>query len=191
MKVNLVAGIGVYEKGIYLSKIGGTHTKEYQLWYSMLQRCKPNGLIQRKNPSYIGCSVHPDFIHFQDFAQWCQTQIGFGNDGWDLEKDILVKGNKVYGPDTCVFVPIAMNQLLTYTKSNIGLYPIGVCKHRERFIARIHIAPTHKYLGTFDTPEQAYAAYKIAKLDEIYRQADLWKDLMDVRVYNSLVNWTI
>lgn len=187
----MVCGIGVYEKGKHLATLNRKASKEYSLWMRMLVRCQPGSIEQIRRPSYIGCSVHPDFIHFQDFAEWCQTQIGFGNTGWHLEKDILIQGNKIYGPDTCVFVPLSLNSLLTHNKINKGVYPTGVSWHKKtsKYTAQIHLQDTVKYLGVFDSPDAALVVYRHAKLAEIHRQAEFYKESIDIRAYHALMNY--
>lgn len=184
----LVCGIGVCDKGQYLSRIKCQRTKEYALWAAMLNRCKPGG-----PNAYLGCTVHPDFVRFQDFARWCHKQIGFRNDGWELDKDILVKDNRVYGPDTCCFVPKSINQLLTHRQSSRGAYPTGVSFDitRNLFQSKIKIDGHTKSLGRFNTPEQAEAVYKNAKYDEIRRLANLWKPKIGHRVYFALMQYQL
>lgn len=177
----------------YLATVNGKSTKEYALWYDMNRRCIPNGAVQIRRPSYIGCSVHPDFIKFQDFAEWCQHQIGFGSAGYDLDKDILVSGNKVYGPDTCVFVPREINILLTHNRSNKGLYPVGVNydTKRNKFQSKLSVGGKTVSLGWFSTLNDAVDAYVNAKHKVIKQTADIWKDKLDPRVYDALMHHTI
>lgn len=191
--MKFVYDAGLYEKGQYPSKVGGKRTKEYQIWSDMLRRCQPNSNFQLKQPTYIGCTVHPDFIKYQDFAEWCQTQIGFRNSRWALDKDILVPGNKVYGPDTCVFVSQALNNLLTHKQAAGEAYPTGVSYYRSygNFVAQMKAGGKKKFIGYFETPELAEAAYKTAKINEVRRQAEIWKDQIDPRVYTALLNYKI
>lgn len=188
-----VSGIGICDKGRYPGKVGRITTKEYELWSGLLQRCVVGGPIQSKYPSYIGCTVHPNFIRFQDFAEWCQHQIGFRNDKWALDKDILLPGNKVYGPDTCCFVPRQLNNLLTHKRTEQGQYPTGVSFHKPNgnYLAQGSVDGRRKHLGCFDTPEAAETAYKTAKTNEIRRQAEIWKDRIDPRAYNALLNYKV
>lgn len=41
------------------------------------------------------------------------------------------------------------------------------------------------------TPEEAFAVYKREKEKYIKEVANKWKDQIDPRVYESLMNWTI
>lgn len=186
-------GIGISDRGTYLASKDNKPTKEYMLWASMLARCQPGGVQQNKHPTYIGCSVHPEFVHFQDFAEWCQNQIGFGLDDYALDKDLLIPGNKVYGPDTCVFIPQRLNKLLNANASKRGLYPIGVSYHAgtKRFRASIRIDGQKVELGGFGNADDAHQTYKIAKLNEIRRLADHYKDQIDNRVYNALISYDL
>lgn len=185
--------IGVYEKGFYTVRdTSGKHTKVYRTWSNMLRRCEPGGIEQKLHPTYVGCEVHPDFIKFQDFAAWCHKQVGFGNHGWDLDKDILVPGNKVYGPDTCCFVPQELNKLLL-VKTVTGIYPVGVYLEKKsgRYKSQISIDGRRHTLGRFDTSESAYAVYQTAKIAEIHRQAEKYRSVIDHRVYIALKNYNL
>ena len=48
-----------------------------------------------------------------------------------IDKDILYKGNKIYCPEKCIFVPFSINSLFTKRQNRRGDYPIGVCKNNE------------------------------------------------------------
>ena len=106
-----VCGVGVLGTK-YPSKVNGIKTKEYALWHSMLQRCYSD-VYKKKRPTYEGCEVSDNFKSYEYFYEWCHKQIGFSNQGWQLDKDLLVKGNKVYNEFTCVFLPKEINSLLT------------------------------------------------------------------------------
>ncbi len=172
--------------------INGKQTKEYTLWHNMRRRCLIGGSYQTRYPSYIGCAVHKEFEIFSSFIHWAVKQIGFGVDGYQLDKDILIPGNKVYGPDTCVFVPSIINAMLTHKKINTNGYPTGVSlKPNNKFIAQIKIDGVVKTLGRFDNPMDAFLVYKDAKETEIKRQANLHKDLIDPRVYKALISYEV
>lgn len=47
------------------------------------------------------------------------------------------------------------------------------------------------HLGYFDTPEEAFYAYKPVKEAYIKALAEKWKDQIDTRAYEALMNWTI
>lgn len=191
--MKLVAGIGICNIGKYPAAINRRDTIEYILWNSMLNRCKVGGSIQRKQPAYIGCSVHPDWIKFQDFAEWCNKQIGFGLKGWQLDKDILVQGNKVYGPDTCCFVPRQLNSLLNHRKSDQGLYPTGVTfdQKANKYRVQISLNGRPNRLGYFTDLLTASDVYRGAKANEIYKQAEIWKSQIDPRVYTALLTYQV
>lgn len=103
-------GVGPY-KGSFMVDGVRHRTKEFESWSGMLKRCYcPK--TQERQPSYKGCTVHPVWHNFQVFAKWYTEQPGYA-EGWDLDKDLLVEGNKVYGPDTCVLLPRQINSLVT------------------------------------------------------------------------------
>ena len=85
---------GVGELGTkYQTKVNGVKTKEYTLWCNVLWRCYSDG-FKKKQPTYEGCEVSDKFKSYEYFYEWCHKQVGFNNEGWHLDKDLLVKGNK-------------------------------------------------------------------------------------------------
>ena len=166
--------------------------KEYGLWLGLLERCysRKRHLIR---PTYKDCTTSENFNHYLYFKDWCSKQIGFGNKGWQLDKDILVKGNKVYSEDTCCFVPLDINVIFTKTDALRGEYPIGVQYYKTGNCFRAHVGRFGKrdYLGQFDTPEEAFYAYKEAKESYIKEVANKWKDQIDLRVYEALMNYQV
>ena len=176
------------------ASIGRNATKEYQLWNNMINRCYNEKGLSR-NPTYKDCHVSEDWRYLSNFKEWCNRQIGFEQEGWHLDKDILVKGNKVYSEDTCCFVPNEINLLFTKADRIRGKYPVGVyhdtSKTHKRFSARVSKSGKHKRFGSYLTPEEAFAVYKREKEKYIKEVANKWKDQIEIRVYEALMNWVI
>ncbi len=188
----LVHGVGLYEDGDYFCTIGGTQTKHYCLWTDMLKRCYSKKYLE-STPAYLGCSVSEDFKYFQNFAGWCESQIGFNTKGYDLDKDILYAGNKQYNKYSCVFVPKQLNILLIDRGASRGLYPVGVYwnKGDKRFRAQITKRGKRHYLGSYDTVEKAWNVYKIAKESYVREMVNEYKNSIDPRVYDALMRWEV
>lgn len=191
----LVHGIGV--KGMqYPAWKDGKNTREYVTWEGMLNRCTQK--YWDKFPTYIGTICSDSFKSYSYFYEWCQKQVGFGNKDengkiWQLDKDILIKGNKLYSEDTCVFVPQRVNYLLIKSNSTRGEHPIGVSKHSkcERFTACCNSDGKLTYIGSFRTPEEAFMAYKEFKESSILSVAENYKDKIDRRVYDALLKYVV
>ena len=187
----------VYSIGIlgtkYPPKISGVQTKEYTLWKNMLKR-RYSDDFKKQRPTYEGCEVSENFKHYEYFYEWCNKQIGFNNKDWHLDKDLLVKGNKVYSEDTCVFIPKDINSVLTKSTASRGEYLIGVSwsNTNKAFIAQVgKNKGKQEYLGSFNTEIEAFNAYKTAKEAFIKEQANKWKGQIDDRAYNALMNYTV
>ena len=177
----------------YPSKVNGVETKEYMLWKDMLKRCY-NDSFKKKNPTYEGCEVSDNFKSYEYFYEWCHKQIGFDNEGWQLDKDLLIKGNKVYSEDSCVFVPKDINLLLTKRTASRGEHLIGVywCKKGKAFKAQVSKNKgKQEYLGLFNTEIEAFNAYKTAKESFVKEQAEKWKSHIDERAYNALMRYQV
>ena len=181
---NFIVGIGYIGIGKYNTV---TNRKFYMLWYNMLLRCYDEK-TQLNKPTYINCSVVPEWLNFQIFAEWCEQNY---IDGFVLDKDILFKGNKIYGPDTCCFVPQEINKLFTKTNKLRGNLPIGISLKRKRYSVQVNRYGKHHYYGCFDTPEQAFHIYKYEKTRYIREVAKKWKDKISQKVFDSLINYKI
>ena len=181
----MVQGVGINDVP------GSRKTKEYKLWADMLKRSYDEKL-HRKQPTYLNCEASSEFLVLSKFHSWCQNQIGFNQPGFELDKDLLQKGNKEYHPNKCVFIPKEINSFLRTVSKSRGDLPIGVCKVKSGgFKARLNNGVGTKYLGTFSTPELAFQAYKVAKEQAIKNMANKWKDQIDPRAYNALINYTV
>lgn len=153
----------------------------------MLQRCQPGGYHQKRNPSYIGVTVCQEWIEFQDFAEWVTIQPGF-HEGYELDKDAIDPGNKIYCPDKCVFLPKEVNSLLITNKA--GEFGVGVYQSStNRFSAKLSAGQKKIHLGTFQTVAEAAEAYRTAKKKLVADAAEAWKDRLCNRGYQALLNW--
>lgn len=102
----------------------------------MLTRCY-NHKSLKKNPSYIGCSVCDEWLTYSNFKRWYEDPINGYREGYHLDKDILVKGNKVYSPETCCFVPHSINCLLLTRQRKRGALPIGVTIRHKTYSSQL------------------------------------------------------
>ena len=191
-----VCGVGVLGTK-YQINVNGVITEEYVLWKSMLRRCY-NDTFKKKRPTYEGCEASENFKSFEYFYEWCHKQIGFDNDGngnpFQLDKDLLVKGNKVYSEYSCIFLPNEINSLLTKRTASRGEYLIGVCwnKTANAFVSQVNKNKgKSEHLGFFKTELEAFNAYKKAKESFIKEQANKWKGKIDDRAYNALMNYQV
>ena len=148
---------------------------------------------QEKHQTYKGCTVCQLWNNYQEFAKWDnENYYEVGNEQMTLDKDILNKGNKVYSPDTCVYVPQFINTLFTKRDVERGECPIGVCKFRNKFQARLSKGNGKQiHLGTYSTPEEAFQVYKEAKEAYIKEVAEEYKGKIDHRAYEALMNYEV
>lgn len=163
------------------------------LWHKIIERCHSEKW-HKKRPTYIGCSVCEEWLLYSNFKKWFEDPINGYRKGYQVDKDILIKGNKVYSPETCCFVPPFINSLLTNRKRFRGAYPIGVFRRPNgKYFAEMTRYGKHKKLGDFFTIEEAFNAYKEAKEAYIREVAQDYfeRGLITQRVYNALLNYKI
>lgn len=189
MRDKLVHGVGVYTKGKYKATENRKHTKVYDAWCSMLQRCYDSKLHER-HPTYIGCVVCDEWLCFQDFADWFEANYPKYGDGYCLDKDLKVIGNKVYSPDTCLFTSQSVNLFITDRASKRGGHLTGANWHKlsEKFMSRCRNPFTKKqeHLGVFSSELEAHLAWR-------KRKSELGRDLAGQQknheVKQSLMGW--
>ena len=190
-KRSFVYGVGVNDWDGKI-EVDGKKIWEYRLWKNMLQRCFDEKFKQ-KQPTYNDVTCCDEWLIMTNFIEDISVMKGYGIEGWQLDKDILVKGNQLYGKDSCCFVPKDVNSLLTKCDNCRGEWPVGVYfqKARGKFTAQLHINGKQKHLGCFNTPEEAFQAYKTAKEANIKVVAEKWKDQLDERVYQALMAYEV
>lgn len=190
-----VCGLGVTDEKT--RENGSGQIKSYIIWRSMLRRCYSDKL-QAKQPTYIGCSVCSDWLLFSNFKAWYDKHY---REGYQLDKDILNPGNKVYSPENCRFIPRQVNSLILDSCASRGKYMIGVCfdNNANKFKSQCHIfnpitnESKLTYLGLFTAELEAHLKYKEAKEQNVKIVAEYYyqKSEIDVDVYKALLNWTV
>lgn len=152
----LVQGVGINDAG-YSVRPKSSRDKPcpyYIRWADMLKRCYSEQ-FRKQRPTYENCTVCDEWVYFTNFKQWMQNQEWEGN---QLDKDILILDNKVYAPETCLFVPLVVNNFFKGLRTNAVYYDIDRNKYR--------VSINNKFIGRYDTEEQALLAYGLRKLDE-------------------------
>ena len=185
----LVYGVGindadyVTEKKETIGYVGGKRRQKlvwicpyYSAWASMLQRCY-SSKFQERQPTYKGCSVSEEWLIFSVFKNWMETQNW---EGKQLDKDLLFEGNKVYSPETCVFVTKAVNNFTVDSGASRGEWLIGVYWHKQagkfRSMCCNPFTKKQEHLGLFTSELEAHQAWRKRKLELAYELADIQTD---------------
>lgn len=174
-----------YGLGFLGGKVLKENSKILQTWLGMFLRCYDIETL-KNSPSYIGCSVHPDWYNFQNFASWYEENYV---EDFHLDKDILVPGNKIYGPDTCCFVPGEINQQFRIDKIRKNGLPRGVSVNGKKYSATIHIEGENTYLGSFSSILIASEVYENKRIEKLSCLAEKYKEGLTKNVYKLLKNY--
>lgn len=187
---------GYIGEGKYKPKIDGKITKQYEAWHNMIQRCY-SANYQATRPTYKICTVCNEWLNFQNFAEWYDNNYyeveSNSQRGMNLDKDILKKNNTVYCPEYCVFVPDRINLLFIKVDKIRGNLPVGVNKpkNNKRYTAHFSNGIKQEKLGLFDTPEEAFQAYKKRKESYIKEVAEEYKKVIPQRLYEALYRYEV
>ena len=190
-------GIGYLGEGKYKCKENGKKTRAYSTWNSMLQRCYDKK-YHRKEPTYKDCEVSEEWYNFQNYAKWYyDNYYEVEGETMELDKDILFKHNKIYSPETCIFVPKTINSLFVKRQNSRGESVIGTTPKNGRYQVQCNIInpktskSKKEYLGICDTQEKAFEIYKYYKERNIKEIADYYKSLIPQNLYNALYNYEV
>ena len=157
----------------------------YRAWASMLNRCY-SAKLQDERPTYKDCTVSEDWHTFSNFRAWMAAQDW---EGKQLDKDLLAQGNKVYGPNVCVFVTPMVNTFTIDSRAARGKWLIGVhwCKKASKFLSQCcnPFSGEQEYLGLFTTEQEAHNAWRKRKLELAHELAAIQTD---PRVAKALID---
>lgn len=192
-----VYGVGITGNK-YPRSINCKITREYDTWIHMLQRSFDDK-CKEKQPSYENVSCCDEWLSYEKFYEWLHSQENFdkwyNGKRWALDKDIIVKRNKIYSSDTCSLVPQNVNCLFLKREADRGKYPIGVKEAEWGFEASCHNPFTNKNeeLGCYATPEKAFDAYKKYKDTIIKKVAQIEFDKGNIteKCYKAMMQYEV
>lgn len=187
--------IGYLGVGKHKASVNRKHTHAYRIWHGMMARCYSDS-VHKNRHTYEDCEVCPQWHNFQNFAQWYEDNYyEIGGQEMHLDKDVLIKGNKVYSPETCVFVPKSINNLLVKSDSTRGDSPIGVSYHKKEgvYYARCgnQFLRRTVLIGAYLTEKEAFKAYKEYKEQHIMEIANFYKGQIPARLYQALSTYVV
>ena len=185
-----VCGVGYLGVGKYPPSVGGKKTLAYVQWHGVIRRSY-DLMHKKKQKSYEKVNVCEEWHCFDTYAEWFYQQKGWDK-GFQLDKDILGKGVRVYSPETCCLVPREINTAVKYGYVNEKGLLAGVSiSSTGKFIASLNIKKKKTHVGVYDTQEEASAAYVEAKEAYVKELALEYKDQIEPRAFEALMNWTV
>lgn len=163
----------------------------FSIWKSLICRTIPP--IKESHASYADCSISDGWKHYMDFYNWTNNRDW---EGLRLDKDVLIRGNRIYSPDTCVYIPNSLNQLLKQPKKSdsdicMGVrYLHGYKDSKDKFEAYSKYEQKYIYLGTYYSKEEAHAAWQQEKVTHFEKEIQKLEEMnfKDQRIYPALEN---
>jgi hypothetical protein len=190
-----VNGVGYIGYGKYKCRINGKLTEEYKIWSSMILRNYCSQYLERQE-TYKKCSVCDEWLNFQTFAKWYFENKWTNEFPLVPDKDILIKGNKEYNPNTVLLLDQRLNNLFLSHKINRGNLPIGVRwdKERNKYVASCKTKEYNKkFIGRFDDPIEAFYAYRDFKYQRVKEIVNYYKETYNLpqKIYDAIINYKI
>lgn len=187
MAMKMVCGFGKNDADYPVTRmVSGREVRcpAYRAWTDMLQRAY-SAKYHEKQPTYFGVKVCEGWRSFMAFRAWWMSN---SVDGYHLDKDLVGNG-KLYSPETCIFVPGWLNGFINSREAARGEWPIGVSWHKKNCKCQAqcnHPFSGKEHLGYFDSPDEAYQAWKSRKL-EITEELRPLMDDIDARIYHRVI----
>jgi len=189
-----VYNVGYLGEGVYKTWTNGERSRQYKCWSQMLSRCY-SSKVQEKHPTYKGCTVCEEWHNYQNFAKWYDENIiEVEGEKIALDKDLLIKNNKIYSPQNCCFLPQPLNTILVKSNSIRGLNPIGLTFNKRANKYYVNCCDGNgkiKYLGSFNSKDQAFKTYKEYKESVIKSQAKKYKEYISKKSYQALIEYKV
>lgn len=192
----------IFDKGYYGTLKPNKREYPYSIWFRMMERCySKDKKIREKHYYYDDISVCEEWFNYQEYKKWYLQNIWTNEFSLQVDKDILIKGNKIYSPNTCVMVDSKINNLFIKSNKARGELPIGVSydnNNHNRY--RAYISKTKDaekkqiHLGYFNNPTNAFYAYKEAKEEYIKEVADEYKKKyinFPQKLYNAMYTYEV
>ena len=185
-----IYGKGIYEKGLHVAKKNGKHTKEYLVWRTMISRCY-NPMYLKKHLSYEKCEVCDEWLYFQDFCKWFdENYYEIDNEIMNLDKDFLcgIKNikNKIYSPDTCIFIPQEINKTIIHQWNKTTNLPTGVKRTKSKNIYAVNVGKC--YVGDFVGIKESFNQYIIAKNKDLINKVNYYRNI-PLNVKNVIIEY--
>jgi hypothetical protein len=182
----------------YPIRENGKQTKEYISWNNMLKRCFDKR-VKDEHPTYENVECCEEWLYYPNFYEWLHSQENFEkwykSKRWHLDKDILVKGNRIYSPETCCLVPNNVNTLFIKPERQRGLQPIGVSKVKNGFQSWCNnpFTNSQESLGNSYSSEKAFYKYKSYKEDLIKKIANIEYNSGNItkHCYEAMMNYEV
>lgn len=187
-----VYNVGYLGEGKYKVWDNNKHTIYYSYWKHMLERCYSQKYHIRET-TYKDCIVCEEWHNFQVFSKWVDDNYYYiSQEQMQLDKDILHKGNKIYSPENCVFVPQSINKLFTKANNIRGKCPLGITCLDSKWFANCYDGNNKQiYLGSFETKEKAFQVYKQFKEKTIKQKADKYKEYIPNNLYKAMYSYEV
>lgn len=190
-------GVGYIGEGKYNTRENGKLTRVYTTWTGMLQRCYDEK-YHKKYPTYIDCEVDEEWLNFQNFGKWYEENYyTVEGEKMCLDKDILIKHNKIYSPENCIFVPHSINALFIKRDKLRGESVIGTTPFKGKYRVYCNLInpengkSKQEYLGYYDTQQKGFEIYKYYKEKNIKEVANYYKERIPQKLYDGLYNYVV
>lgn len=182
----------------YPSRENGKVSKEYKAWNHIIERCFSKK-YKEKHQTYECVTCCEEWLLYENFYEWLHEQENFNKwfngERWAVDKDILVKGNKTYSPETCCLVPQNVNTLFIKNDINRGNLPIGISRVGDEFQTSCKNPFTNKnvYLGKHSTIKEAFNIYKLYKEKAVKQVANIEYNNGNITkpCYEAMMNYEV
>lgn len=91
----------------------------FKKWKNMMQRCYDKNVHKKYKPEYKDKTICEEWLNYANFRIWFDEHYVPGKWQIDLDKDLLVQGNKEYSPETCVFLEHYQNTMFEHNAKDM------------------------------------------------------------------------
>ena len=159
----------------------GYYEKSYIKWRDMMQRCYDKNVHKKYKPEYADKCVCEEWQNYANFKLWFDEHyVPCKSNQMDLDKDLLVQGNKIYSPETCVFLVHYQNTLFEGRK--------GDCIYQNE---NGQYLINNKKSEIFESYEDAFNIVMERRKKKILDIAEKCKGSIPMCAYEAMQKWDV
>lgn len=183
-----IFGIGFLGDGKHGSWKNQRNSRDtYLVWVAMLQRCYVD-LKGKQKPYYGIATVCEEWLNFQNFAEWYENHYyDISNERLHIDKDIKIKNNKIYSPDTCILIPQSINEVFrdNKRKSMDNDLPMTIRRCKSGY----KVSFRNENLGIYESVDECINKYNDKRVNYIKELVNGYGDLLPTDVRDVLLQW--
>ena len=164
---------------------------------NLYNRCY-NERVHELKPWYRDCTICDEWLSLpgrnedktgrQRFIDWVNDGNFYEIEGEptvELDHNILVKGNTIYSPETCIYAPKSINSMFSGFHGRKNDLPVGVLQLPNG----LYKPQVQDFKWAFKTQEEAWQIYAEYQKGRVIEVANRYYGQIPMKLYEAMLAW--